>query len=241
VTDLPEITVTAEVAQQLTATRVVCDRFGSRDNCTYDPERHGWGDMPDHNHRTIPNPPAVFHVVVDQAPEVPCPSCKGKRTVRTITPMEEGGVEMAARCPSCGGSGSVPAERVRLVQVCPDCGGAGRRKRTIPGVPPSVCVADGPCRRCWPEDVFWRPDYAGTLPLGTATIDERWPVVDGNGDDDTWEHAPGKHVVVWEDAVRIYDGGSLWATVTDEPWASSLTPGGWLLVLSGYQAREDTT
>jgi hypothetical protein len=150
----PEVTVSAEVARQLTATRVVREILSRDGWLTYDERFHysPW-DAIDTQHkreRTVPNPPESFVVVVDQAPE---------------------------------------AERVRL--VVEQCGSDRLGWRY-----PSTCL-----------DYFKRvPDHTSRrLPLGTATIDERWPV-DYLAPTPTGTHA-----------------------------------GGWLLALSGYQAREDTT
>jgi hypothetical protein len=46
----------------------ICDRFGLRSDCTYDPDKHGWGDMPDHNHRML-SAEAAAHVITKAAIE----------------------------------------------------------------------------------------------------------------------------------------------------------------------------
>lgn len=36
--------------------------------------------------------------------------------------------------------------------TCPACGGRRRIDRTIPGVPPDVCMASVSCQTCWPRN-----------------------------------------------------------------------------------------
>jgi hypothetical protein len=180
---IPEITVTAEVAQQLTATRECpeCDGTGE------------WrlagagGPCPlCKGAETLSVPPWRFHVVVDQAPEVPCPSTAFHNDWKW-TDSETG---EPASCPRCGGSGSVPAKRVQLV--------VEQHRYLYQG-------GWGRWHTCFPWEEMDEGEERRRLLLGTATIDERWPV-DCLAPTPTGTHA-----------------------------------GGWLLALSGYQVREDTT